>query len=109
MTKYIADTFITHFHTYVAFIIGLFLAISRWKKHPYVSVLTAISIGLSVLILYTRQYIDAATQYYVTENVSVEWPLVIYKIFPYLDTAIWICLLISIFGWRPTFETVEGK
>jgi hypothetical protein len=110
MIKYIGSTFIPNIPTYLVFLVGIYLVISRRKKHPQVSICFMIAIGISLLILLINQIFTATAQYYVTEKIEgISFPMGLFNSIPYLNTILWIFLLFSVFGWRPSQNSAEEK
>jgi hypothetical protein len=112
MDRYITASFVPNIYTYLVFLVGVYIAISRRRKHPLISLYTTIAIGISFNTLLAIQVRDALLGYYVAEEASNALPLIIqygkYIAFtPYLNVLMWALLFFSIFGWRKSQQLTE--
>jgi hypothetical protein len=69
----------------ICWLIGLYLAISRWQLHPDVSKQAALGIGMSIAVMLLWQE---------------PWDFLMTAILSLLAATAWVFVLIAVFGWR---------
>ena len=108
MDTYLSATLMTlglHIPLYIAWLVGLILAIVKWKKMPNVSLLTVIAIVILFLssvasTIFSMVYPTTAYQNAVsTTQISIVTGVVAI-INVLITTACWGLILAAIFGWR---------
>jgi hypothetical protein len=89
---------------YVTWLVGIGIAIARWKKHPRVSLLTVLALSLSLVIsIFNGMLVIALPMQLRASEISAALA-VLGVCSSLIYMVLWGMILAAIFGWRPTVE-----
>src|SRR5262249_40614246 len=106
---------------YGVYLVGLILALARWRRHPTVSLLAAAAFAIFLLKAPFFTFLRAWLPLYLREDRGVNFETVgwalsaVNGIDLLLSAAAWVLLLFALFGWRtppqpirvPRYDDVE--
>jgi hypothetical protein len=97
----------------IVWIVGIIFALTRWKRHPKISLLTFLALG-GQLILFL---VNAVLNIYASRVLFGAWNseqissfyTVKYSIMSLIEAGLWIMLLYAIFSMRGEQKRLEGN
>jgi hypothetical protein len=102
LLRELGTPFLWHLPYYLVWLVGLFLALARWRQHPMPSLLATIAFILFLVDSITGTLLFA---WILRQRDSTgPAPLWIFNILALGQTAVsvvaWVLLLLALFGWR---------
>ncbi|HKQ89817.1 MAG TPA: hypothetical protein VJZ77_03975 [Blastocatellia bacterium] len=97
-------SFIVPFSTLIIWIIGVVLALSRWRRHPRVSLFALLAFAIMIVSVFLTLSLPPIAIYYGWVNDYGEISPILFtasRLFTGLTNIIvWVFVLRAIFGWR---------
>ena len=96
--------------TFLAWIVGLVVAVTRWSRHPQVSLATVVAIGLAIVLTATGTMLSVWLPFHMrAEGRSIgevgQATAVIALTLSTLQAGNWVLVFVAIFGWRSASAT----
>jgi len=92
-------------------LVGFIIALLRWKKHPALSVLVVVMFGLEALVVFPLSLFVALGPITFFRQLAIGTMPWIARFVSALSTAattaMWVLVLVGLFGWRQTPEKVK--